>query len=412
MKKISFLLAYSYLKSRSSEKNISLMIKICCVSIFIASGALALIMAIMNGFEYETHKKMQGIHADIIIRSQQGAALDYQRLDTLVRTEFKDTVAAMAPYATEHALLQSSYIKDDVTSPCILTGLEPLAERMVTQLESMIIMPPAPPAHLIRILAERHILIGKLQAQELGVGVGDSISLLYSSHDNNNLQSFSKKKLIIGGIFSTGIEELDAHCVFCSQDTFALLFPDIGISSCGVKLRDRSQCARVIENFKTKTDLLVFSWQELYPVILSALLLEKYAMFLILVLIMLIASMSIVALLFMFITYKKIDIALLKSMGMTDRDIHDSFMFFGLGVCICSSLCGVIVAWIISYIIDHYRLIALPDIYYVSYIPAHIDCGNIFLILCTISVISGLAVIFPLRIMKTISIADIFKQKL
>ncbi|MFA6066022.1 MAG: FtsX-like permease family protein [Candidatus Babeliaceae bacterium] len=409
MKKVSLLLAISFLRLRAQEKTISLMIIMCCVSIFVASGALALIMAIMNGFEYETQRRMQGIHPDITIRAPASVEIDFAKLSTMALQEFGESIQAITPYATAHALLQSEV--QDISSPCLVTAIDPSSEMHVTDLKNMI-MHKQSAVSFESLLQDNRILIGKLQAQELGVGEHDVVTIMYHPSDSETGKNFEKINSAIGGIFTTGIEELDARLIYCSFDLFKRMFPEAGVSTCGIKLKKGADAVRVIDFLKQRTDLNVFSWKDLYPALLAALVLEKYAMFIILVLIMLIASMTIVALLFMYVTYKKIDIAILKSMGMADNDIHAVFMMIGMGICIISSVVGVAVAWMVSYLIDTYKLIALPDIYYVSYVPAHIDMGDVVLIFTTIIVVGFIAVVLPLRRIRTISIADIFKQEI
>ena len=127
--------------------------------------------------------------------------------------------------------------------------------------------------------------------------------------------------------------------------------------------------------------------------LLAALTLEEYVSFLVIALITLVASMNILALLFMQITNKRTDIALLKTIGMPSHAITTIFIYMGLGIALCASICGVLCATVISFCIDHYKLLPLPDAYYVSHVPAHMTIYIPLMVLCMVCLMSLCAAI-------------------
>ena len=68
-----WLIAWRYLMGSHKERSISIMVKICFLGIFIGSCSLALVMAVMDGFEQATHEKIQGIHANLIMKSSESS---------------------------------------------------------------------------------------------------------------------------------------------------------------------------------------------------------------------------------------------------------------------------------------------------------------------------------------------------
>ena len=80
-------------------------------------------------------------------------------------------------------------------------------------------------------------------------------------------------------------------------------------------LKDRSKEKQVVESLKKRLDLEVMSWKDLYSSLVSALILEKYAILFILALVALVASLNIISLLFMYVTQKRTDIAILSNNG-------------------------------------------------------------------------------------------------
>ena len=109
---------------------------------------------------------------------------------------------------------------------------------------------------------------------------------------------------------------------------------------------------------------------------MAALALEKYAMFFILFLIVLIASMNTISLLFMFITHKKRTIGLLSAMGMSRAAIMKTFITLGMGITFSAACVGLAAAIGISLLLEEYHLISLPDVYYVSHLARTHECNN------------------------------------
>jgi lipoprotein-releasing system permease protein len=119
--------------------------------------------------------------------------------------------------------------------------------------------------------------------------------------------------------------------------------------------------------------------------------------------------MNILALLFMQITNKRADIALLKTIGMSNSAITTIFIYMGLGITLCASICGIICATILSFCIDHYKLFPLPDAYYVSHVPAHMTLYIPFLVLLIVCTMSLCATIIPTRQLRKTSISTILR---
>src|SRR5882672_10873309 len=105
-----FFLAQRILLAHVYQKSISSMTIVCLSGIFIGSFSLALITAIMNGFEVTIHEKMQGIHANIIVQSY-GDSIDMKVLGPVLEKEFPE-IKAFSPLATHHILLRSERAED------------------------------------------------------------------------------------------------------------------------------------------------------------------------------------------------------------------------------------------------------------------------------------------------------------
>ncbi|CDK30158.1 FtsX-like permease family protein [Candidatus Babela massiliensis] len=404
-------LALKYLGNLKEERSISSMAKVCFLSILISVFALTLICAIMNGFEKATCKKLQGIHSDVIINTR-SREINFDKLKPVLMNEFKKYIKAASPFSIGQIILKSNQKNKNIHTLGMIKGIDPKNEPLVSGLKDMMLCTYKDIKSWPKLLKYKHIFIGQTLSQQLLVNVGDTIDLLYPDQeiDNNNITLHSEPVKIMG-IFKTGINEFDEHIIISSLDLFQDIFQH-GATGVNIKLhKDFKDNKNVIDLLRNRLKLEVFSWKDLYPAIVSALALEKLAMVVILLLITLIATMNIISLLFMLITHKRKDIALLKAHGMKNSSIRLIFIFISFILTLSASIIGILAAWLISYIIDHHQLIKVPDAYYVNYLPALMNIKIALFILLGVIVISLLVTIVPIRRTKDIDIAQILKSE-
>jgi lipoprotein-releasing system permease protein len=391
------------MRTIAAEKNIRTMLTVCCSSIAIGTFALALVAAIMSGVEKTTHTKLQGIHADVSMQSYNKAPLAFEKITAALVTKFPQIISA-APIMEQHIIVQGPH-SNDISNVVLLQGIDPVVDAqtrtLATAVKSSITLSCA--------IAHKNILIGSALAHNLDVEVGETITLLYTDEQTTNKITFEQVEATIGGIFETGIESFDATTIFCSLTTFKELFPEKGIIQINLKLQPSYDSKKYIQKLKNYFNLDVFSWQELYQPLMTALILEKYAMILILILVTLIASMNTVSLLFMYITQKRATIAVLMAMGMQKSTVRAIFMIIGMTIAMGSGIVGLIGACIASWLLETYHLITLPDIYYTTYLPADMNWNIICGVLSIVGVVSFGATIVATGSIKQISIARILK---
>lgn len=404
---VSWLLGWRYLIGARYEKNISLMIVICFCGIFIGTLALALVASIMNGFEKVTHQKLQGIHSQIIMRSY-GNELNAPAIESVLKTI--PSVQAYSPTAFKQVIIQNPD-SDDITNAVLLKGIDPELEQTTSSIDSKIKEHTGADASLPALIHGNHIAIGTKLAQNLNLSVGDEIDLLYISQEKIKSRKITldKQTAIISALFSTGIEEFDSSLVISSLDFLKQLYPDAGVTQFNLQLLPGTNEAQTINQLKNRFKLDVFSWKDLYPALVSALKLEKYAMFFILALIALVASMSIVSLIFMQIIQKRPDIAILQSMGMATPHIINLFMIMGIGLAASAAAAGLFAAYLIGLLLEQYPFITLPDTYYVSHLPIAME-WNIFLAIFLLVILMALiATWLPSRSIKNMKPADVLR---
>lgn len=406
MNTISLLLAWRYLIHTRHEKSINTMVKICVGGVCIGTFSLALILSIMHGIESITYEKFRGVHAPITIRAY-GDALNVEALAQVFEQEFPE-IASYSPSETRQVIIQT-HGSDDISNIISLKGVMPAQEAAISSFERHLTSKTS----LAHALEHDGVVIGKKLAEQCGLAVGDPILLLYPQEHQTrkNTLSLEQHHAHVSAIFDSGIDEFDTSYALCSLDFLQSLFPDVEPTALGIALQPGTDEEPVITRLRFRLGLEVFSWKDLYPALVSALKLEQYAMFLILSLITLVASMNTISLLFMHITHKRGDIAILKAMGMADHAIRRIFIYMGLAISCCGALAGLIAATVTGFILERHPLISLPDAYYVSHLPTRVTWPVFVLVFIVALLLGLLAAWIPAYRTRSITIATVLRSE-
>lgn len=439
-------IAWRYLTHKNKDSSISFMIKICFLGIAIGTFALMLTLIITNGFEKVIHEKMRGINADVTIASP-GNRLDYNDIKKALTKEFAPLIHGISGHSIKQVIIDRA----NTQTVLFLKGIDTQSESSVSCISEKIVRPLSvkrgmeKSAILPTLLQKDSIIIGYKTAHELGLSVGQNITVLIPWPVSKKRLALSKHTFCVAGIFNVGLEEYDSNIAFIDLDCLNDIFDEKGVDAVVVSLNQTiisatqeptsvgGQIKKYIQNLGNKIlslyasqdplsvgvtllkkrlpHLVVVSWKEQYPALVSSLKLEKYVMFLVIALITLVACMNMISLLFMQIQQKRHDIAIFRAMGLATKHIHDIFIRMGLVITTAASLCGLAAATTVGYWIEKHPVIELPDVYYVSHLPARVDL-DICVIVFFVTVFLGfIATWIPARRTKYINIVDVLRQE-
>jgi lipoprotein-releasing system permease protein len=202
----------------------------------------------------------------------------------------------------------------------------------------------------------------------------------------------------VAGTFYTGMYEYDLKFIYV--DLVALQdFLDIGDQVNGIEIRvaDPDDTEPVLARLVKRLGpgYRVQDWKEINRNLFSALKLEKIAMFLVLAIIILVASFSIIGNLIMVVVEKAKEIALLKTLGSSDGQIMQIFVVQGLLIGLVGAVVGVLHGLILSYLGGRFGLPLDPDVYYIDRLPIHIEGSSVVAVLAAGIVISVVATLYP-----------------
>jgi len=372
---------------------------ICMICTATSACVLTVVAAIMHGFEHHTHQQLQSIHPHISVTAKK-PHIDFERIQAILAQVHG--VEYTSAYAHNYAII--SHKEDSRLHAVRCCAIDPLRESATTRLPHMIQTPDT--ASLEQILEAPGILIAKPLARKLGVHIGDTVYLGYHQEANNDITHMG---VIIHGIYATGIEEQDLYLVYMSHETYEDLWENCPVTQIGIRCFEQQEDSLAKSLSELLPDMHVRVWKSAYPALMAALSLEKYAMIAVFSLIVILASISGISLMYLVLQTKSRDCAILYIMGMPINRVQWYFMLISFLFTSIASIAGIACGAIISWCIDTYQLIPLPDVYYLKHVPAHISWNLIASITGITLCINAIAAWIPSRFLKRLDIPRILK---
>ncbi len=387
-----FFIALRYLRTKKRHRGISVNTLISVGGVAVGVMALLVVLSVMSGFHEDLQKKILGVNAHIVILSFKGAIPEYPAV--MDRLDGEKDIVSSSPFVLGQVMVSSGKRAHGV----FLRGITPETEIHTTELTHH--MKEGSIENLSKKGDMPGIIIGRELSSSLGVFQGDVINVLSPIGKIGPLGMLPKiRQFRVAGIFEVGMFEYDSNLVLthlsAAQDFFDMKDEVTGIQ---LKLDDIYTAASVREKLQDKFSFPLYArdWMQMNKNLFSALKLEKFAMFVILILIILVASFNIVSNLIMNVIEKKREIAILKAMGATDRGIMAIFMLQGFVIGLVGTIIGVVGGYLLSYILNTYQIIKLPaDVYYLSHLPVRMNFSDFATVSLSALIISFLATIYP-----------------
>ena len=370
-----FLLAYRFLKSKDNSGFINTISKISVIGIILGLTVLITVISVMNGFEQQLKNKVLGFTSHITIYGE--------NLNTNERMSFFDQLVtnkdidSYSVYFEDQALL----ISESNTSSAMIRAVDPELESNVNIIDDNII------SGIYSDLSKKgSIILGNGIARNLNVRVGDVINVVMKSNLSKEQLQNSKNNYTVSAIYDVGLYEYNNAYAFISLENI-LLNENQLIDKIRLKLFNPLDAREFSSEFnKNNTNMYARDWIESHSSLFTAISNEKRVMFLILILIVAIASFNIVSSLLMLVKNKEKEIAILKTLGASDFYITSIFLLQGiflgfLGITLGLTF-GVLLANNVNFVIDfieHLFNISLlpPEIYHLSEIPAIVKMSDI-----------------------------------
>jgi lipoprotein-releasing system permease protein len=385
-------IALRYLRTKKKHRGISVNTLISTGGVAVGVMALLVVLSVMSGFHEDLQRKILGVNAHVVVLDYRGAMHDYEKVTEKLKGE-KDIVSS-APFIMGQVLVSSGKRAHGV----FLRGINPEMEKKTTDIGRF--MKEGKLENLNSKDGTPGIIIGRELASSMGVFEGDTINVLSPIGKIGPLGMLPKiKEFKVVGIFEVGMFEYDSNLVLTSLSAAQQFFDMKGdVTGIQLRLADIYKAPAVREYIEKKLGFPFYAkdWMQMNKNLFSALKLEKFTMFIILILIILVASFNIVSTLIMNVIEKKREIAILKAMGATDKGIMTIFVLQGLLIGLLGTIIGVTGGYLLCYILNTYQIIKLPaDVYYLSHLPVKMKLSDFIAVSMSAIIISLLATIYP-----------------
>ena len=369
------------------------------LGITLGVAILIIVMSVMNGFKTELTNKILGLNPHIVIQPN-----DFKIESDFIlklKNDLKD-ISYSKSYSGEGIIISNNNAKG-----VILKGVNKNEKNTIEFFNNFISN-----GH-IKNFNSNSIIIGSELSFNLNLGEGDTLSLMSSAFVSTPLGSLPKQQNFkVAGVFRTGFLEFDQNIILMNIDDALSIF-DKGYEDQNIEIYlddplDADLYKRKIQ--KINQNYFIYTWSDLNKSLFSALKIERNVMFLILSLIVIVAAFNIISGLTILIKNKTKEIAILKTLGLSNKSIRKSFFLTGFTIGFFATISGIILGILFSINVDKIRYflsnvfnleIFPSDIYFLEKLPSEINLNSILIIFVISIIISAVASYLPaMRISK------------
>jgi len=394
-------LARSRRRGRSGDRFVSFIAASSMAGIALGVAALIIVLSVMNGFQVQVRDRMLSVlpHIELyapgvphqeVLEGWKGLA-DQASKDSAVR--------GAAPFVAAQGMLARGQALQGVQ----LRGIDPAEEDNVSELSEQFLMGGSSSL----TPGSFGIALGLQLARTLRVTVGDTVMVL-APQGSISPAGFTPRmrQFTVSGVFSTGHYEYDAALAFINVEDAARVFRDSGSSGVRLRIADMQVAPQVAQRLMAAMSqgIQAQDWTQNNRTWFAAVQTEKRMMFIILTLIVAVAAFNLLSSLVMAVKDKRSDIAILRSIGATPREIARIFLVQGSLIGVVGTALGVALGMLVAFNVDVivpfienlFGIEFLPQqIYFISQLPSEPRMSDIAVVGATSLILSLLATLYP-----------------
>jgi len=367
------------------------------ITLFAAGGimlgvaTLLVVMSVMNGMQTDLKNKVLGATAPITVMTiDQEVIRDWRTIADTLKESIPEIKNA-TPYVFEKALLKH----ESKTDGAIIRGADPVSFPLVSDIPKNIETGEFD-------LSGRKVIIGNYLAKRLWAHIGDTITISapFSSAPTPFGFLLPAEDYILAGVFDMGMYEYNATLAIISLENSQKLFGIGGVTGIDFTLDNPYKAPELSIDIVAKLGypFRVVNWMESNRILLRALEIEKKVMFIILTLIIIVAAFNIVSSLVLIVLAKMREIGILKALGLSASSVTRIFLIDGLIVGGGGAVFGVLIAWVLCFLLGKYKFIDLPsDVYFLTKLPVEMQLTDFLVVVFSAIVLSILAALYPAK---------------
>jgi lipoprotein-releasing system permease protein len=392
-----WLLAFRYLRARRKKGSASVIAFFCVLGIMLGVATLIIVLSVMNGFRKELFDKILGLNGHVIIRPLARSFTDFaataDRLDAVPGVKFS------LPVVEGQVMISSQ----SNSSGIIVRGLRAKDLDSLKAISGNIRY-----GSLADFDQSGGIVIGTRLANTLNVFAGGEVTVLAPRGASTPFGTAPRiKRYPVTAIFEMGMSEYDGTIAFMplkEAQSFFNVGDAVHVLEVVIDNPDNVDGMRASLQDAAGPDLILNDWRQRNATFYNTLKIERNVMFLIVMLIVLVATLNIISGLTMLVKNKGRDIAVLRTMGATRGSIMRVFFISGTSIGFIGTLAGLILGVLISLhmedirqfvsIVTNTRLFD-PQVYFLSSLPSEMDPLEVVAVVIVALALSMLATLYP-----------------
>jgi len=392
-----WMLSIRYLRSRRREGFISFIAAISFISLMLGVAALIIVMAVMNGFRQELLDKILGLNGHLLIQPIDGPLTDWDQV--AARVSQVPGVRLAEPVVQGQALASSPFNASGV----LVNGIRGADLARLGSIANHIRQ-----GTLDGFDEGQGVAIGRRLADQLSLQVGDKLSLVSPRGSVTPMGVTPRiKPYRVAAIFEIGMSEYDASIVFLPLKESQAYFNragDVTAIEVFVDNPDRIGGYKKPIVDAAQRPIYTVDWRQRNKTYFSALQVERNVMFVILTLIILVAALSILSALTMLVKDKTQNIAIMRTMGVSQGAVMRIFVIIGTAIGVVGTMIGLVVGAVFCANIENLHQflswltgtdVFSPELYFLSHLPAEMDLGETIAVVVLALTLSFLATLYP-----------------
>jgi len=390
---------YRYTRAKRKNHFISFISLTSVLGVALGVSVLITVLSVMNGFNREIRAQILTGTPHITVGKITGPLLDWQPL--MKTLSENPEVKGTAPFILGQGMLSNG--SSGRVQGVLVKGIDPNQVNEVYPLATRM-----KEGSLAALKArEYNVVMGRTLAMNMGVKVGDKISLIVPEASVTPAGMMPRiKRFTVAGIFEIG-DLFDGSQAFIHLEDADKLFRMNGsISGVQLKLNDELEAPKLARDFyfKLKQDYWVTDWTQDFGSFFKALQIQKTVMLFILLLIIAVAAFNLVSSLVMMVTDKRSDIAIMRALGASRGTIMGIFMAQGSMVGLLGTVSGIVFGLYMAFHVTGWtdalqRMFNIElvsrDVYFVNFLPSEVHTVDVVLVVGITLFLSFLATLYP-----------------
>lgn len=390
-----FFIGARYLMSRKHNALLSVITVISILGVAVGVMALTVVLSVVSGFEQDFQKKILGNNSPLILFKISGPIQEYSEL--VKKIEAVQGVKAASPFVYKEVLLHSEMGR---SAGVIVYGIDPDKIGLVTSLSKDVT------SGELEGLKKREnglpgILVGyELAENNLNLYPGATVDVVSPAGELTPFGFGPKvRRFFVAGVFKSGLYEYDSKSSYVSLENAQRFFGQGNeVNGLQINVTDLSQARQVAKNIQQAIgdDYYIRHWMELNEDLFKAFKLEKTTFFIVLTMIVLVASFNIIGTLTLMVLTKGREIAILKALGATHRSISKIFMVSGTLIGTLGMMLGLFLGYVMCVALKEYIQFPLnADVYQLDKLPVQMHASEFALVGISALAISFFATLYP-----------------